>query len=222
MHEIDYWLFDWDGCIADTLGSWVEAVSGVAKEFGLSLTDKQLKEQFRDLTSAKRHGLRAWNLPRYIYMVRERAMAMVSSARISDGAEELFHVLKSENKNLAVVTSAPVWVKDMVRERKLDRYFDAVVTSMDVGINRMKPNPYPLEMALGMLRGRKESAIMVGDSPDDIEAASRAGIKSVRFVQMEGLKLYDDSDFTRFKPNYTVHSFREMIRLSRPKSVSRI
>ncbi len=222
MHDIEYWLFDWDGCVADTLGSWAGSVSRVAEAFSLDLSDKQLKEQFRDLGSVRDHGLPEKHVKEYISRVRKLAMKSIFSAGISDGAEELFSSLRSDNKKLAIVTSAPKWVKDMVDSKNLGGYFDAIVTGGDVGEYRLKPHPYPIEMALRLMRGRKESAMMIGDSPSDIIAAERAGTRSARFVQKNGFNLYGDFDFADLKPDYTVSSFREMIRLSRPGLRSRI
>lgn len=222
VNDINYWLFDWDGCVADTLGSWAMSVKNAARAFNLDLSDRQLKEQFRDLGSARNHGLPERHVDEYIGSVRKLAMENIQYASISEGAEELFISLRSNNRKLAIVTSAPKWVRGMVHRKGLGGYFDAIVTGEDVGEQRLKPHPYPLEMALKMMRGRKESAMMVGDSPSDIIAAVHAGVKSTRFAQKDGFRLYGDEDFAGLNPNYTVSSFREIMRISSPRARSRL
>ncbi len=55
--------------------------------------------------------------------------------------------------------------------------FDVVVTAQDPDVQRFKPDPRMLEVALGRLGVAKEEALYVGDRPEvDAEAAHRAGM----------------------------------------------
>jgi len=48
-------------------------------------------------------------------------------------------------------------------------------------VESSKPDPDVVKAALHRLRARPEDAIMVGDTPYDVEAAKRAGVRSVAF-----------------------------------------
>jgi phosphoglycolate phosphatase-like HAD superfamily hydrolase len=55
--------------------------------------------------------------------------------------------------------------------------FDVVVCSEDAG--RRKPDPAPLHLALERLRVSPVHAAYVGDSPEDVQMARAAGVRSV-------------------------------------------
>jgi pyrophosphatase PpaX len=59
----------------------------------------------------------------------------------------------------------------------LEQFFDVVVGSDDT--DRHKPDPAPLEHALGLLGATRDQSVYVGDSPFDIRAAKGAGMHSV-------------------------------------------
>ena len=59
----------------------------------------------------------------------------------------------------------------------LEQFFDVVVGSDDT--DRHKPDPAPLEHALGLLDAGRDEAVYVGDSPFDIRAAKGAGMHSI-------------------------------------------
>jgi pyrophosphatase PpaX len=59
----------------------------------------------------------------------------------------------------------------------LERFFDVVVGSDDT--DRHKPDPAPLEHALGLLGAGRDESVYVGDSPFDIRAAKGAGMHSI-------------------------------------------
>lgn len=62
----------------------------------------------------------------------------------------------------------------------LSESFDAVVSSMDQGIGRLKPNPAGLERCMRYLNVHPERVIYVGDRPDvDAVCAIRANVCSV-------------------------------------------
>jgi phosphoglycolate phosphatase-like HAD superfamily hydrolase len=45
--------------------------------------------------------------------------------------------------------------------------------------HRRKPDPAPLRLALRRLKASPEEAVYVGDSPEDIEMARRAGVRPI-------------------------------------------
>ena len=59
----------------------------------------------------------------------------------------------------------------------MDGYFQACVCSEDAP--RRKPDPAPLRLALRQLRAKPAEAIYVGDSPQDMQMARRAGVRAI-------------------------------------------
>ncbi|MFR9292101.1 MAG: HAD family hydrolase [Peptococcus niger] len=92
-------------------------------------------------------------------------------------AQETLAALKARQAGIAVVTS-----KKRVNAYKsldalgLSPYLDVFVGPEDTDVH--KPDPKPVNIALGRLQAAPETALMIGDSAHDIEAARRAGIKT--------------------------------------------
>ncbi len=83
--------------------------------------------------------------------------------------------LRSEERHLGVVTvKSRATVEVTFEVLPLRRYFGAVVTGDDTV--RHKPDPEPLLLGLDRLGADRSSAVYVGDSPFDIQAAKAAGI----------------------------------------------
>ncbi|WP_256300708.1 HAD family hydrolase [Haloarchaeobius salinus] len=97
--------------------------------------------------------------------------------RVPDGTHADLAAL-GERYQLGVLTNGmPGWQREKLAANDLDRHFDAVVTSYEVGAH--KPEPAPFEAA--------ESAVtadafgMVGDSDADVDGARERGWASLRY-----------------------------------------
>jgi len=100
-----------------------------------------------------------------------------------DGARDLLDTL-ADRARLAMVTNGLSEVQRARVERLgLDRYFEAVVISSEVGVS--KPRPEIFDIAFGLLGGPpKESALMIGDSlSSDIRGGRDYGIATCWFNQ---------------------------------------
>ena len=89
--------------------------------------------------------------------------------------EELFNKV---NGNMAVVTGRPRKDCDkFLNHYGIDKYFKTCVCMED---GPPKPDPFPVSEACKRLNVSPSSAvIMVGDTPDDINAALKAGVRGV-------------------------------------------
>ncbi|MFP3869953.1 MAG: HAD family hydrolase [Syntrophobacteria bacterium] len=79
----------------------------------------------------------------------------------------------------AIATSRTRTMEQVLRRFGLDRYFDLVVTSMDV--RHPKPHPESLEKILCFFNSTPEQACYIGDSGVDQETARRAGIPFIAY-----------------------------------------
>jgi HAD superfamily hydrolase (TIGR01509 family) len=125
------------------------------------------------------------------------ALSATQVERISDAKEERFrHLVRTEGLQLlpgvavaltasqaagwrqGLVTSAPRSnVETMLAVLNRGTFFEVVVTGDDV--TRGKPDPSPFLMAANDLGAAPARCIVVEDSPAGIEAANRAGMRSV-------------------------------------------
>jgi HAD superfamily hydrolase (TIGR01509 family) len=95
--------------------------------------------------------------------------------RPTPGAHELVARLRRDGFELAVASSARAdELRPLLRVAGADALFDEKTTSDDAA--RSKPDPDIVAAALRRLAIDPADAIMIGDTPYDVEAARRAGV----------------------------------------------
>jgi len=96
------------------------------------------------------------------------------------GAQELVSHLVREGHALAVASSArKEELQDLLRRAGVDRLITQRTSSSD--IDESKPDPDAVHAALKQLDVDASEAIMIGDTPYDIEAARRTGVETIAF-----------------------------------------
>jgi phosphoglycolate phosphatase-like HAD superfamily hydrolase len=106
---------------------------------------------------------------------RERYLPHV---RPFHGTHQLLEFLDGLGFRLVIATSAAQEDLDaMLRHAKLERLIDDHTTSGDVDAS--KPDPDIVHAALNKAGAKADEAIFLGDTPYDIEAARRAGVRCI-------------------------------------------
>jgi putative hydrolase of the HAD superfamily len=99
-----------------------------------------------------------------------------------DGVAETLTQLRDRGMKLAVLSDTesrePV-VRGRLAEMGIDRCFDAVVTSIDIG--HVKPQPEAFAAALRRLNVQASETIFVGHDAEELEGAMRCGLTAVAF-----------------------------------------
>lgn len=97
------------------------------------------------------------------------------------GTRELLSRLRRRNLEIVVATSASREdLQALLAQTELDDVLTKFTSSDDV--NRSKPAGDVVEAALKQARCRPDGAVLIGDTPYDIEAADRAGVKTIAFT----------------------------------------
>lgn len=105
---------------------------------------------------------------------RERAMALEPLA----GVRSLIQWAETQGLAQALVTNAPRENVDYILQvLQLDRSFQPVILSEEIGIG--KPDPTPYKEALYQLGLRPQQAIAFEDSPSGIRSAVAAGLGTI-------------------------------------------
>ena len=103
---------------------------------------------------------------------------MIGEVRAMEGSKELIDELRSRGHRVVLATSA--------KPEELDHYLemldaseraDAWTSSEDV--ESTKPEPDLVHAALEKVGAGPEEAVMIGDTPWDVEAAKRAGVGTI-------------------------------------------
>ena len=114
--------------------------------------------------------------------------------------------LRNAGLKLGIVSNAVSSTRDRLAKLSLDKYFDVIILSGEVG--HQKPAPEIFEIALENLSLKPEDTVHVGDDYDaDVEGAHGAGIIP---VLLDRADKYCDLDCIRVR-NLT--EFQELIRI---------
>jgi HAD superfamily hydrolase (TIGR01509 family) len=98
--------------------------------------------------------------------------------RAQRGSRQLVQRLRERGVRLVVATSAKAEEIDgLLRVAEIDDLVDEVVTSSQAAAS--KPEPDILRLALERIRCPPGEALMIGDTPYDIEAAARTGVGTI-------------------------------------------
>ena len=110
--------------------------------------------------------------------------------RVAPGADQALRLLRRRGLHLGIVSNAthepPQAVHKLLAQHQLDRRFDTVVLSTDVG--RAKPRREPFRRALADLGTPPGSTVHIGDSPADFQGAIAAGIRPLLFTGLNRWK----------------------------------
>jgi HAD superfamily hydrolase (TIGR01549 family) len=173
-------LFDWDGTLIDSYHADTSAYLAMFKEMGINWGLKELEKHY---SPNWYEVYRAARLPRKRWNDADRAWrahyAKHRPALIS-GARRVLARLAGAHP-LGLVTSGDRdRVSRQLRQFRLTTLFTARVCSGDTV--RKKPHPEPLRLALRQMELHPAACVYVGDAPQDVEMARRAGVRAIGFL----------------------------------------
>lgn len=203
-------LFDWDGCLADTLSNAKRIYRLLANKNNIELNDVLFKEIFGDWKkSAKVLAFENDEALKSEYSdLVEQSISLVG---FNKNAKEILKTLKSLNVPIGIVTSSSRnWIIEQATQQGAIDYLDQVVGFEDV-VNT-KPDPEPIYKLLDLLDAEKELSVLIGDTEKDIIAASNAQIDSIWYAPESNLEVYGEMDFGSSRPTYKIEDLSELER----------
>ncbi|MFD7656935.1 HAD family hydrolase [Actinosynnema sp. NPDC059797] len=106
----------------------------------------------------------------------------VASAEPTPGAEILIESWRSQRQHVAVVTNNSEHAVSVFLKRTGLYGLVAIFGRTGSDPEKLKPSPYLISKAIGSVGCGPESALMVGDSVTDVQAAQEAGVACVGFA----------------------------------------
>ena len=209
-------IFDLDGTLVDSTPSHVSSWLEACELAGLPRVPRELVEGLMGRTS---HDIAAEilravgrdrSLARELAELKDRLFAEKYAKRVPliEGAREVLRELKAVGIKVCVVSSNPrELILRVLRATGLSSYVDAVVGQDEV--ERGKPDPAPILLALARLSARPNEAAVVGDSVYDVLAAKRAGVAAMGITRSDEVR----REMLRSGASAVVGSIREIVGL---------
>ena len=170
-------LFDWDGTLIDSYHADTSAYLAMFQEMGIAWGLAELEKHY---SPNWYQVYRAAKLPRKLWNAADRAWRAhyaKHKPQLIPGTRRVLEAVRRRHR-LGLVTSGDRdRVVQQLREFRLTRLFAARVCSGDT--LRKKPHPEPLRLALRQIGLAAECCVYVGDAPQDVEMARRAGVLAI-------------------------------------------
>jgi HAD superfamily hydrolase (TIGR01509 family) len=174
---IEYVLFDWDGTLLDSFAADANAYMLMFGALGMRWSIAELKRNY----SPNWHRVyRAARLPRAKWEEADRLWRFFyrkQQPKMQPGALQVLRALDRRFELALVSSGSRSRVRRQLREHGVSAMFLAKVCSEDAP--HRKPHPAPLRMALDKLRALPQTCVYIGDAPEDIEMAHRAGVRAI-------------------------------------------
>jgi HAD superfamily hydrolase (TIGR01509 family) len=175
--SIEYVLFDWDGTLLNSFEADAAAYMGMFGALGMSWSRAELLRHY----SPNWHNVyRAARLPRAKWEAADllwRRFYRRQKPRLQPGAMRVLRALDRRFTLALVSSGSRARVRRQLREHQVSAIFRARVCSEDAP--RRKPHPAPMWVALEKLRAAPHASVYIGDAPEDIEMAHRAGVRAI-------------------------------------------
>ena len=173
-------LFDWDGTLLDSYQADARAYVGMFAALGIPWSLKELAVHY----SPDWHSVyRAASLPEDRWAEADqlwRHFYRSERPSLQPGARRVLERLAVRYR-LGLVTSGSAWrVRAQLRTLGLTSMFEVRVFGDEAP--RRKPHPAPLRLAVRRIGCEPSACVYVGDTPEDVAMARRAGVPVVGVI----------------------------------------
>ena len=111
----------------------------------------------------------------------------IAGARPTEGAGDLIATARNTGRTVTIVTNnSGIAVRAYLDAHGLSGYLTGVIGRDDADPERMKPSPYRVREAVGVLGAEGEQCSFVGDTPTDVLAGLLAGVPVIGFANKPG------------------------------------
>lgn len=182
-------LFDLDGTLIDSTEAILESFGVAFKTYGKKIPkDDDIKSQIGyplDIMFTNL-GVPSAYVDDYVhsYKMHYRKISCLKTVLLPD-AREAIEIARNYATLGVVTTKTAKYSKELLEFFGVMEYFDVLIGRENV--ENPKPDPEPIFKALEKLE-KDNDCWMIGDTPMDIESASRAGISSVAVTCGYGTK----------------------------------
>ena len=180
-------IFDMDGVIAETEYVHIEAEKQTMLKYGIRISEDDLHEYTG--TTAKlmfTKLIRKYDLDttfEEMFRVKEKVLfeLLEEGVQPTKGVVDLLLELRKRKVKLAVASSSHrKMIEYVLKKLEITDFLDSVVGAED--IKRSKPDPEIFQISAKRLKVKAEECLVVEDSKLGVEAAKRAGMKCLGYV----------------------------------------
>ncbi|MFC2016533.1 HAD family hydrolase [Chloroflexota bacterium] len=121
-------------------------------------------------------------------IVSSEEVSAVKKARLVPGAEELLSLLRQNEIAIAVISKNGTHCIQACIDKLNVLEPDLIISRDDVHFEELKPSPVQVARAIDKLRLSREEVVIIGDSPDDIQAGRNLDIYTILVNRNKGYR----------------------------------
>lgn len=208
-------IFDWDGTLADTKKAVVESFKRVLTEIGCAVSNEFLERRIG--TGTRKMLADALNKCNITYddetleeLTRKKVRLQTElseTVNLFEGATDLLDALYGKTRiALATMSSRPV-IDKLLMEKKVKKYFRAVVTADEV--SKPKPDPEIFLAAATKLNLPPQDCVILEDSIFGVKAVKAAKMKCIAIPS----GAYSREELEKENPDLLVDSLTQTERI---------
>ena len=208
-------IFDWDGTLADTKRAVVQSFQKVLREAGCMVSDEFIErrmgigtrktlEQALEECNVRFDDEMLENLAAEKIRIQANLTEIVS---LFEGAAELLEELQGRIKIALATMSSRKVVAKLLPEKRIEGYFDVVVTVDE--IVSPKPDPEVFLVSAARLGVKPEDCVVVEDSIFGVRAAKEADMKCIAVSS----GAYSKEEIEEENPDLMINSLVEKERM---------
>jgi HAD superfamily hydrolase (TIGR01549 family) len=207
--KFKYFLFDWDGCLVNTLPIWFNGMREGLSYFNIDAPDNTIKKGFQGWDIFSKLGV--YDMDIFTNKVYKYVENNLCNVRFNEGViETLIQLNKREIKSAIVTSTEKEKVYSVLERLNSIDLFDCVIGRNDV--KKQKPDCEAIDKALKTINGDKFLSAIVGDSEVDVKSGQNAGISTIWISSNDNKDYHIHINERELKPNYTITSFHELQR----------
>ncbi len=208
-------IFDLDGTLVDSMPYWRRfQLEAIRDTFGVPLTEKEITDYCRHSKEyvvddiLKKYG-KTVSFHEHLDEVHRRiGQAYMTQVKLKSGARDYLRYLKESGCGIALATSTKKnLIEPLLVRKKIDRYFDAVVTAEEVGISKYR-SPAVYDTALAALGADKADTVIFEDLVYCVRTAKAAGYYT---IAVRDAASRDHADENRTLADRYIRSFFELL-----------
>lgn len=202
-------IYDWDGCLVQSLDVWASAFKSVLSKIGIYPATTEIMQHLGNWKAAAILGHTNLELANQeiVDYVREH----IKNAALYPNAHKTIQDLKNELSVALYIVSANkrLIVEPSKAYKKIESMIDFTVFVDDV--KRHKPDPEAINLLLNKFKLKTNEVLLVGDSAKDMMAAYNAGIDSALFTPEINKNFHSYNQTIGIKPTLKIKDHVELI-----------
>ncbi|HUT80510.1 MAG TPA: HAD family phosphatase [Candidatus Bathyarchaeia archaeon] len=208
-------IFDLDGTLIDTLDKHIQAFQLLFDEINKPITYEKIAENMgrtpRDTLLTLIPELQNdKNQLDFLAKRKEEILTnLLNHIPKFPGAENLLQYVKKLPLTICLASSTPIYnVIKMLQEASIENYFQVIITGEDITIG--KPNPEIFLKAAKKGKIPPNQCLVIGDSPHDILAAKKAGMKVIAVTTGK----HSVTEVEKENPDLLISSLKELLAIN--------